>query len=104
MDMNRLRSALPRLAYTLAWIAGVPVLATALAAVAVWALGGDAALALREIQAGSIGSPDSITETLLKATPLIATGLSVAVAFQCGIWNIGAEGQFLMGMLGSTLA
>ncbi len=41
----------------------------------------------------SFGSVKGITETLFYATPLIFTGLAVAVAFRCGLLNIGAEGQ-----------
>lgn len=67
-------------------------------------LGGDPVAALIAIHRGSLAEPRSLTETLIRATPLVLTGLSVAVAFRCGIWNIGAEGQFLVGMLGSTLA
>src|SRR5947209_10738065 len=37
--------------------------------------------------------PDGIAYTLFYATPLIFTGLAVAVAFRCGLLNIGAEGQ-----------
>src|SRR2546423_9576502 len=37
--------------------------------------------------------PDGIGYTLFYATPLIFTGLAVAVAFRCGLLNIGAEGQ-----------
>jgi len=51
---------------------------------------------------GSFGSPRAIGETLVKSTPYLMTGLSVAIAFRCGIWNIGAEGQFLMGALVAT--
>lgn len=39
----------------------------------------------------------SIGDMLFRATPLILTGLSVAVAFKTGLFNIGAPGQFLMG-------
>lgn len=92
-----------RLLQVLAWAAGVPLVAVLLVSAGVWVLGGDPRRALQEIHAGSIGSPDSLTETLLKTTPLLLTGLSVSVAFRCGIWNIGAEGQFLMGMLGSAV-
>jgi len=67
-------------------------------------LGGDPAKALLAILAGSIGTPTSVAETLIKTTPLVFTGLSVAVAFRCGVWNIGAEGQFLAGMLGAAVA
>ncbi len=41
----------------------------------------------------SFGSVKGVTETLFYATPLILTGLAVAVAFRCGLLNIGAEGQ-----------
>lgn len=74
-----------------------------LALLAVAALSGrDPGAALTAILAGSVGSPDSLVETILRATPLVFTGLSVALAFRAGIWNIGAEGQFLMGMLASV--
>lgn len=36
-------------------------------------------------------------DVLVHATPLIITGLAVAIAFQAGVWNIGADGQFLAG-------
>lgn len=49
-----------------------------------------------------LGSPQGIGETLVKTTPYLMTGLSVAIAFRCGIWNIGAEGQFLLGALAAT--
>ncbi len=51
---------------------------------------------------GAAGSAYSFSETLLKTTPLIFTGLSVALAFRAGIWNIGAEGQFIFGALIGT--
>lgn len=43
-----------------------------------------------------------ISDMLVRATPLILTGLAVAVAFQAGILNIGAEGQFLVGAAMAT--
>ena len=45
----------------------------------------------------------SIQEVLLTATPLLFTGLAVAVAFRAGYFNIGAEGQFLAGAIGATV-
>lgn len=55
--------------------------------------------------AGAFGTPTqwqggelyNVTETLVKAVPLILTGLSVAIAFRMLFWNIGAEGQLVMG-------
>lgn len=53
---------------------------------------------------GSLGDIPKIGQTLLKTTPLIFTGLSVAFAFRTGLFNIGAEGQYVMGALFSVLA
>ncbi|MGH2428389.1 MAG: ABC transporter permease [Candidatus Limnocylindria bacterium] len=47
--------------------------------------------------AGSLGGPGPISETLLQATPLIFTGLAVALGFRAGLFNIGAEGQLYVG-------
>ena len=45
-----------------------------------------------------------LSETILAATPLIFTGLAVALGFQCGLFNIGAEGQLYVGALFGTFA
>ncbi len=50
----------------------------------------------------AFGSLRGVSETLVKSTPFLMTGLSVAIAFRCGIWNIGAEGQFLIGALAAA--
>jgi simple sugar transport system permease protein len=43
-----------------------------------------------------------ISESLVASTPYILAGLAVAIGFRCGLFNIGAEGQFFMGALGSA--
>ena len=48
---------------------------------------------------GAFGSRDSLSEVAVKACPLLLTGLAIAVSFQAGVWNIGVEGQLLMGAL-----
>lgn len=48
---------------------------------------------------GAFGGPRQIGETLMRATPLIFTGLAVAYGFRAGLFNIGAEGQLFMGGL-----
>lgn len=53
---------------------------------------------------GSVGSRFALEGTLLKSVPLLLTGLSVAIAFRAGVWNIGAEGQFIVGSLAALLA
>jgi simple sugar transport system permease protein len=49
--------------------------------------------------AGAIGSPSAIGATILRAAPIILTGLSVMVAFRAGLFNIGGNGQAIMGLL-----
>lgn len=44
-----------------------------------------------------------ISETLTNATPLILTGLAVGLAFRAGLFNIGAQGQLILGMLGALV-
>src|SRR5216110_2421263 len=59
---------------------------------------GDSPIQTYRLLIGSAFSwPDGIGYTLFYATPLIFTGLAVAVAFRCGLLNIGAEGQLYIG-------
>jgi general nucleoside transport system permease protein len=51
---------------------------------------------------GAFGSPARLGETLLNSVPLILTGLAVAVGFRAGLFNIGAEGQLLMGAVSAA--
>jgi general nucleoside transport system permease protein len=51
---------------------------------------------------GAIGSETAIVNSLVAATPLILGGLSVAFGFRAGLFNIGAQGQFLLGLLGAV--
>ncbi|HEY6353093.1 MAG TPA: ABC transporter permease, partial [Burkholderiaceae bacterium] len=51
---------------------------------------------------GGFGSRFAWTETLTRATPLILTGLAVAVAFRARLYNIGAEGQLYAGALAAV--
>src|SRR6267143_1865750 len=61
--------------------------------IVVWIIG-DSPIQTYKLLIGSAFSwPDGIGYTLFNATPLIFTGLAVAVAFRCGLLNIGAEGQ-----------
>ena len=48
------------------------------------------------------GASASSRDTLVKATPLILTGLACSLAFRMRLWNIGAEGQFLLGAWGAS--
>ncbi len=48
---------------------------------------------------GSVGSPGAIGTTLVRSAPLICAGLGVTLAFRAGLFNIGAQGQLLVGAL-----
>jgi len=52
--------------------------------------------------ASVLDSKFNIVETIVKAAPLVLTGLAVAVAFRAKFWNIGAEGQFLLGAMAAV--
>jgi general nucleoside transport system permease protein len=74
------------------------VVSVALLALLLKLFGYDASRALGALWRGSLGSSYAIlSATLVRATPLIIAGLAVALAFQAGILNIGAEGQLLAG-------
>ncbi len=52
---------------------------------------------------GAFGSPGKIRQTIILVIPLLITGLGVSVAFKMQYWNIGGEGQILMGAFGAAL-
>ena len=61
-------------------------------------------IALRTFAAADLATAiRPITETLVSATPLIFGGLAVAISFRAGMFNIGGQGQLLIGALGATL-
>jgi ABC-type uncharacterized transport system permease subunit len=58
--------------------------------------------AYRSLFYGAFGTLAGFGETMAKASPLLLTGVGVAIAFRCSSWNIGAEGQLLMGAIATT--
>jgi simple sugar transport system permease protein len=59
-------------------------------------------IAYRALLAGSLFGWDPIISTLVAATPLIFGGLAVALGFKAGLFNIGVQGQLVMGVLGAV--
>ena len=74
----------PAIAVLLAFVVG---------GIIVWAIGDDPFEVYGLLLGSALTWPDGIGYTLFYATPLIFTGLAVAVALRCGLLNIGAEGQ-----------
>ncbi|MBL3596474.1 ABC transporter permease [Rhodovulum sulfidophilum] len=89
---RRLGLPLAALAFTVAVASGLAKLA-----------GADPFATLGLIVKGAAGSKFALLETLNRATPLIFTGLAVAVAFRARLWNIGAEAQLYAGALLTVL-
>ena len=95
--------ALPLISIVLSVIVGSVVII-----LAEWLVGGELqpALAFKAYAAlisGSMGNFNAIVNTLVAATPLLLGGLSVGLAFKAGLFNIGAQGQFLMGALATVI-
>lgn len=53
---------------------------------------------------GTLGRPKYVANTLIKSTPIMITGLSIAFAYKMGLFNIGAEGQYIAGSIAATMA
>ncbi len=75
------------------------VIAFAIGALIVLATGNNPVAAYVALLQGAVGDSNAIGRTLLNATPLIFTGLAVAVAFRAGLFNIGGEGQLYIGAI-----
>lgn len=83
----------PALALALAWVGGSVLLGlTGYAPLEVW----------RVLAIGAFGSLNNLAEVALKATPLILIAVGLTIAFQGGVWNVGADGQFYLGAAAST--
>ena len=93
--MRRARTAISYL-----FVAAITV---AIAALLILCVGSSIGEAFSSFFRGIFGTSYAISEVLVKATPLILCGLGVAVAFQSGFTNIGAEGQLYMGAIAITV-
>lgn len=67
------------------------------------AKGADPFAVLESMWDTALGTPDSAGETLIRATPLMLAALAVAVPARAGLFNLGGEGQLLMGAIGAIL-
>jgi simple sugar transport system permease protein len=85
--------------------AASPVLALAatcvVGAVLFLCLGKDPARGLELFFVEPVSSAGSLSELAVKATPLLLIAVGLSIAFRANVWNIGAEGQFVLGAIGS---
>jgi simple sugar transport system permease protein len=64
--------------------------------------GGDPFRSYAHIAKASFGDIGVLSDTIVKATPILFTSLACIIAFRMKLWNIGAEGQFIMGAFGAS--
>ncbi len=81
---------------------GAVAVALFLGGIVIALVGGDPLATYAHIGQASFGSLGVLSDTLVKATPLLFTALACAIAFRMKLWNIGAEGQFIMGAFGAS--
>jgi ABC-type uncharacterized transport system permease subunit len=97
----------PRITEVPRWLpvvvsAGAILVALILGGIVLALVGGNPFRAYAHIARASFGSAGVFSDTLVKATPLILTGLACTVAFRMKLWNIGAEGQLFMGAFAAS--
>jgi len=88
--------------YPFAVSLGAIVIALILGGIVIAFAGGDPLLSYAHIARASFGNLGVISDTLVKATPILMTALACSIAFRMKLWNIGAEGQFIMGAFGAS--
>jgi len=81
---------------------GAIVIALILGGILIAFAGGDPFRSYAHIARASFGNIGVLSDTLVKATPILMTSLACSVAFRMKLWNIGAEGQFIMGAFGAS--
>ena len=81
---------------------GAIVVALILGGIGITFAGGDPIASYIHIAKASFGGVGVLSDTIVKATPILLTALACAVAFRMKLWNIGAEGQFVMGAFGAS--
>ena len=79
------------------------LLALLIGGLIMWATGSNPFAVYAAVLTGSFGSLSGLMSVLAYTTPLILTGLGAVVAFQGGVFNIGGEGQLLVGGLAAVL-
>jgi simple sugar transport system permease protein len=89
----KLRSRLMNVVIPLASV----IVAFGIGCIIIAALGSSPAQAIQYLVKGAFGSASNVATTLVKATPLIFTGLCACFAYRCGVFNLGGEGQFVIG-------
>ena len=97
----------PRLDEPPAWYpaavsVGAILIALILGGIVIAIVGGNPFLSYAHIARASFGDIGVLSDTIVKATPIILAALACSIAFRMKLWNIGAEGQFIIGAFGAS--
>ena len=92
-----------RLVAALAVPVGAVVVALALGAVMLLALGANPISGYAALLDGAFGGWNELADTSIKAMPLLLVGVGICIAFRAGVINIGGEGQIIAGAIASTV-
>jgi simple sugar transport system permease protein len=80
------------------------VLALAIGGIVVLIAGADPTTAYVELFRGAVGTPGNLSATIARSVPIVITGIGMGFAFRAGAFNIGGEGQMIMGALAGAVA
>ena len=78
------------------------IIALILGGIVIASVGGNPLLSYAHIARASFGDFGVLSDTIVKATPILLAALACSIAFRMKLWNIGAEGQFIMGAFGAS--
>jgi simple sugar transport system permease protein len=81
---------------------GAIIIALILGGILIAFAGGNPFASYAHIARASFGNVGVLSDTIVKATPIMLTALACSIAFRMKLWNIGAEGQFIMGAWGAS--
>ncbi len=84
------------------WPAAPVILALVVTTLLLFAVGASPLVTVNALWIGSFGSPDSTFATLAFWVPLLLCSTGLLVTFTAGLWNIGVEGQMIMGSIGAS--
>ena len=102
--MDMLKTLLDKLTRSLAAPVFALAVATVVGAILIALLGRNPLTVYQTLLEGGLSGWPNLSVTLQMTTPLLFTGLSVAIAFRAGIFNLGAEGQMLIGAMFAGVA
>ncbi len=92
----------PQQWHPLAVTLGAIIVALILGGILISIAGGDPWRSYVHIANASFGDIGVLSDTIVKATPILLAALACSIAFRMKLWNIGAEGQFIMGAWGAS--